>query len=273
MRIRPGVRACAIAWALAGVAAAAMSARAARAQIPALIADPAGGPPIWISEGQANNADGTLRWELFKPADRGEIAQSIESNRKLRRTQATATSSDAEACKSIVVSADSLTLPDVRLETFIDYATVAVSGRVRSVGEGFYRGEATALIEMDVDKIIKKPDDLAEFSHLYFLFNQAEVRADGELLCVRNDHYPYRPTKGRRVLLFAGAALSSTPLILNPYSSAVLFEREDGSLSLAWERHAFVGKVPDWSLIQNQIDRLSAVGEKTARPDSKEEQP
>lgn len=226
------------------------------AKVPAWIADPAGGPPIWLSAAEARRVDGSLRWELFPPSMQEDLKARLEVVEHLRVQRGPLESAPERTCQTYRVGTSGLVLPDISLESFFDYAELAAVGRVRGTAQGFYRGQVSALVEVEVEQVLKRPPSMASFSRLYFRFSQAEVAAAGEMLCVRNEHFPDRPVIGRRVLLFADGVADREPLIVSPHASAVILEREDGTISLGWERGTFSGEKPDWSLVERQLAKL-----------------
>lgn len=225
----------------------------AQAEVPELIEDPGGGPPIWMTADAARNPDGSLQWEHFPSSMREDLKQRIQVNQQLRSERTDPLEAAPAACQTVRLSTSGLGLPDTRFATFLEYSELAFTGRVRDVAEGFYHGQVAALIEVQVERVIEKPEALGAPSTIYVRFGQAEVEAEGEMLCVRNDHYPDRPTIGGRILVFADAVTDEQPPIVNPHSMAVLFEREDGSVSLGWERGPFVGKGPTWASVEKEL--------------------
>ncbi len=226
------------------------------AKVPTWIADPAGGPPIWLSAEEARQVDGSLRWELFSPSMQEDLKARLEVVKHLRTEREPTETQSQSTCQTYRSSTSGLALPEISLSAFLDYAELAVIGRVRSVARGFYRGQVASLVELEIDRILKRPESVAPFTKFLFRFGHAEVAAAGEMLCVRNEHFPDRPVLGRRVLLFADGVADREPLIVSPHASALILEREDGTISLGWERGTFAGEQPDWALIERQLDRL-----------------
>lgn len=259
-------------FALATLAAAVTClALGAQAEVPALIEDPGGGPPVWMTAEMAMNPDGSLHWEHFPPSMRADLEQRIQVNKQLRRQRTAKLASGPGTCQSVRRATSGLPIPDTSFASFLDYSQLAFEGRVRGIAEGFYHGQVTALVEVEVERVLEKPATLGPVSTVYVRFGQAEVEADGEMLCVSNEHYPDRPTIGRHILVFAENVAEQQPLIVNPHSLAVLFEREDGSVSLGWERGSFVDERPTWAAVARQLDALGTGTEPPGASQPKEE--
>lgn len=240
----------------ASVAALVCSALGAHAEVPARIDDPGGGPPVWMTADAAKSADGSMLWEEFSPSMRADLQQRIEMNRQLRSERTGAVATAPGTCQTVRRPTSGLPLPDTSFASFLDYSQFAFEGTVRSIAEGFYHGQLATLVEVEVERVLEEPATLGPVSTVYVRFGHAEVEAGGEMLCVRNEHYPDRPSIGRHILVFAETVAEHDPLIVNPHSLAVLFEREDGSVSLGWERGSFVDEGPTWSAVDRQLDLL-----------------
>lgn len=186
------------------------------AEIPALIEDPEGGPHLW---------------------------KTLEAS----RDEAVA------ECQSFSRSATGLQLPDLSSRSFLEMAEVALIGKVVSSAQGLFYGQPATLVEVDPERWLKRPTEIPAVDRVYVRFSRAELEIDGELVCVRNDHYPDQPTPRGRIVLFSEILSERLPLLLNPHSQAVIFERADGTVSLGWERGEFVGQSPTWESVENWL--------------------
>lgn len=225
------------------------------AEIPRRIDDPEGGTPIWLIADEARNEDGSLRWELLPRGMWDDLRRDIEQGRRMRAQRGEDLTKPSSTCQTFTISAGGAALdPSGTFDVFVPDSEVIVTGRVRDIADGFYRGQIMALLEVELEKPLKLPRHVRSATKLLILFAQAEIAAEGEMLCFRSMHYPHRPAVGARLLVFGERIVEPDARIVSPNSSRVFFEREDGTLSFGWDPDRFVNAAPGWEVVEAWIE-------------------
>jgi hypothetical protein len=232
----------------------------AMAEVPDWIpAPPEAGPtPIWATPEQVTTAKGELRSELFRPYQAKNIKKHLEMARAAREAAGLAGKQGGDVCQSWIFVPPSPVTEELSLESLLSHAELAFVGTVVDRKEGFYHGHPNSLLEIRVEKVLKAPSGRGEITSIFATFPHVEMRVGSEMLCMRSDRYPERPSIGKGIMVFTANIPDSDPLVVAPNTEEVLFETEDGSTSLP-ARLGDVLNPPSWASLVQRVEELSEV--------------
>jgi hypothetical protein len=234
-----------------------------------MVPSPEGGPPIWVAASEAVSPEGDLETEMFSNAMMDSLAYEIDTARRVRETRGQETSGarrdSRDECQVFTSSASHIDIPSYTFPSLRERAEIVVTGRVVEGRTGFYHGRPTTVYELAIDRVLKAPDpkELQE-GPVYFTFGRAEIAAEGEMLCVRNDHYPNRPVTGGRVLIFAATIPDRDPLFIAAHQDEIFFETESGEVSFP-ELGENAVKAPTWEMIETKLDAMTPPQSKSTK--------
>lgn len=232
----------------------------AMAEVPDWIpAPPEAGPtPIWATPDQVTTAKGELRSELFQSYQAKNIERHLEMARAAREAAGLAGKQGGDACQSWIFVPPSPVIEEVSLEGLLSHAHLAFLGTVVDRKEGFYHGYPNSLLEIRVEKVLKAPAGQGEITSIFATFPHVEMRVGSEMLCMRSDRYPERPSPGKGIMVFTTNIPDRNPLVVAPNTEEVLFETEDGGTSLP-ARLGNVLNPPSWASVVQRVEELSEV--------------
>lgn len=199
--------------------------------------------------------DGDLRWELFSYHEVEALTESLATAHRVRENAAPSVATEEGHCYVHTSTSSRIDIPDLTFPNLRKRAELAVLGRVIGMSEGFFHGNPASMYELQVDRVVKAPKQESRPDTVYFVFGRAEIPVAGEMICVRNSHYPRRPTMGSRVLIFAATIPSWNPVIINAHQDEIFFEYDGDKVSMPHAEGDLVPR-PTWLLINKLLSEL-----------------
>jgi hypothetical protein len=187
--------------------------------------EPDGQFPLWLSTSEATQ-EGYIKWEEFSRGG-GEVIQALVSMAKKAAEQGSVKASEDGCTVWTHQGKRHDYIPNKTLEELATHFGAIYRGRVTASAQGFIDGWPGTLYAMDVESA-----SLPSPAQAFFYFPIARIEAEGVTLCHSGNRYPDQPQIGRQVLIFARGSVASLTLVLEPQDEEILFEREDGTLSL-----------------------------------------
>ena len=178
--------------------------------------------PIWVSAAAAGSEKGGLNAELLPELDR--FVERLK------------TMDTGEDCLYFGVSEitgprEAGFLAEGNLEELGRNALTILEGRVGAIEVGFYAQQPGAVLEVQVDEIVRGNPAFTAGQTIYLHYPQARFSVGDLEVCKEDGRFPPRPESGDRVLVFAlRRPLDSDRELINPTPNGVFYEKVGGAL-------------------------------------------
>lgn len=151
------------------------------------------------------------------------------------RSAAVLPAEDPEAC-DVVGKPSGLNEP-VDAASKLQRDRYAFLGRITEAEQGLAHGTPATIFTIEVERLLKWPDQEPRSWAVYLLHHQGQVVVSGKRLCSEGRRFPAAPKIGKEILILTDSVVPTDPLLILAPNSDLFFETSEGKASVPGSSH------------------------------------